>query len=85
MFQCLALPQEMTMSRMPEYPDTPLEQWQRAAARSAPGGDVGQLAWHTPEGIVIKPLYTAADTAGLAHTNTLPGFEPILRGPPATM
>jgi methylmalonyl-CoA mutase len=62
-----------------------LEAWRRAAAKSAPGGNVDALNWTTPDGIVVKPLYTAADTAELAHANTLPGFEPFLRGPQATM
>jgi methylmalonyl-CoA mutase len=62
-----------------------LEQWQRAAAKSAPGGDVAALDWLTPEGLRVKPLYTAADTAALPHTDTLPGFEPFVRGPQATM
>ena len=43
------------------------------------------LTWQTPEGIAVKPLYTAADLEGLEHVNTLPGFEPFLRGPRATM
>ena len=43
------------------------------------------LNWITPDGIAVKPLYTAADTANLAHADTLPGFEPYLRGPQATM
>ena len=34
---------------------------------------------------MIKPLYTAEDTAALPHANTLPGFEPFVRGPQATM
>ncbi len=59
--------------------------WLTAAAKSAPGGDVGNLNWTTPEGIVVKPLYTAADLEGLPHADTLPGFEPFLRGPQATM
>ena len=62
-----------------------IEQWAQAAAKSAPGGDVANLNWVTPEGITVKPLYTAADTAGLPHANTLPGFEPFIRGPQATM
>ena len=62
-----------------------LEDWQRAAARSAPGGDVDALNWTTPEGLVVKPLYTAADVQGLPHADTLPGFAPYLRGPQATM
>ncbi len=59
--------------------------WLRAAAKSAPGGNVDALNWTTPDGIVVKPLYTAADTAHLPYANTLPGFAPYVRGPQATM
>ncbi len=59
--------------------------WLRAAAKSAPGGNVDALNWTTPDGIVVKPLYTAADTAHLPFANTLPGFAPYVRGPQATM
>jgi methylmalonyl-CoA mutase len=62
-----------------------LADWAKAAAKSAPGGDVAGLDWVTPEGIRVKPLYTAADLQGLAHTDTLPGFAPFVRGPQATM
>ncbi|MDO8420487.1 MAG: methylmalonyl-CoA mutase family protein, partial [Rubrivivax sp.] len=72
-------------STPPEFAAATLEQWARAAARSAPGGDTTALDWVTPEGIRVKPLYTAADTAALPHADTLPGFEPFLRGPQATM
>ena len=68
-----------------EFAAASLEDWARAAAKSAPGGDVDALDWLTPDGIRVKPLYTAEDTAHLAHTNTLPGFEPFIRGPQATM
>jgi methylmalonyl-CoA mutase len=59
--------------------------WAQAAAKSAPGGRLEALNWITPEGIIVKPLYTAADLHGLPHTDTLPGFAPYLRGPQATM
>lgn len=62
-----------------------LPAWQKAAAKSAPGGRVDALDWVTPEGIRVKPLYTAADTRGLPYTDTLPGFAPFVRGPQATM
>ena len=62
-----------------------LAAWQKAAAKSAPGGQVDALNWVTPEGIVVKPLYTAADVQGLPHADTLPGFAPFVRGPQATM
>ena len=73
------------MSASNEFSPASLAQWEKAAAKSAPGGDVGALDWVTPEGITVKPLYTAEDTAGLPFANTLPGFEPFIRGPQATM
>ncbi|TMA32463.1 MAG: methylmalonyl-CoA mutase, partial [Deltaproteobacteria bacterium] len=39
----------------------------------------------TPDGLRIKPLYTAADLEGLAQIDTLPGVFPFVRGPRATM
>src|SRR6266576_5384423 len=62
-----------------------LAAWQKAAAKSAPGGDAGALTWITPEGITVKPLYTKADTESLPYADTLPGFAPFVRGPQATM
>ncbi|QQC64308.1 methylmalonyl-CoA mutase [Paraburkholderia ginsengisoli] len=35
--------------------------------------------------VPLKPLYTAADTAGLPFQDSLPGAEPYLRGPYETM
>jgi methylmalonyl-CoA mutase len=69
----------------PEFQTANLEAWAKAAAKSAPGGNLDALNWHTPDGITVKPLYTAADTQNLPYANTLPGFEPYLRGPQATM
>lgn len=68
-----------------EFQSADLDAWAKAAAKSAPGGDVNALNWQTPDGISVKSLYTAEDTASLPYTNTLPGFEPYLRGPQATM
>ena len=45
----------------------------------------GREPWTTAERIAVKPLYTAADVRGLPDADTLPGFEPFLRGPQATM
>ena len=68
-----------------EFQTATLAQWARAAAKSAPDGDLAALNWITPEGLTVKPLYTSADTADLQHADTLPGFEPFIRGPQATM
>ena len=62
-----------------------LDAWEKAAAKSAPNGDVEVLNWITSEGIAVKPLYTKADVADLPCTDTLPGFAPYTRGPQATM
>ena len=68
-----------------EFATADLQKWAQAAAKAAPGGDIQALHWTTPDGIDVKPLYTAADTANLPHTDSLPGFEPYIRGPQATM
>jgi methylmalonyl-CoA mutase len=75
----------MTEPKPTQSPAPNLDQWTKAAAKSAPGGDVNALNWHTPDGIAVKPLYTAADVQGLPHIDSLPGFAPYLRGPQATM
>ena len=73
------------MSDHPHLNSDSLDAWQKAAAKSAPGGQVEALTWLTPEGISVKPLYTAADVEDLLHADTLPGFAPFVRGPQATM
>ncbi len=74
-----------TQNSWPEFSAPSLEAWAKSAAKSAPNGDVNALGWQTPDDIQLKALYTAADTEGLPFANTLPGFEPFVRGPQATM
>ncbi|AJP71817.1 methylmalonyl-CoA mutase [Sphingomonas hengshuiensis] len=57
-----------------------LDHWSAAAAKEVKGRD---LTWHTPEGIAVKPLYTAEDVAGIDPG--LPGFAPFTRGVRASM
>ena len=59
--------------------------WAAAAEESLRGAPLESLNWHTPDSLVVKPLYTAQDLAGLPATDTLPGLEPFVRGPQATM
>ncbi|MBS7806964.1 methylmalonyl-CoA mutase [Variovorax sp. PCZ-1] len=73
------------MSKQDDFKAASLSDWEKAAIKSAPGGDLNALNWHTPDGIAVKPLYTAEDVKDLPHANTLPGFEPFIRGPQATM
>jgi methylmalonyl-CoA mutase len=56
--------------------------WQAAAAKETKGRD---LTWHTPEGIAVKPLYTAEDADGAGIDPGLPGFAPFTRGVRASM
>ena len=67
------------------YPETTLLQWAELAKKSLPDADLQRLNWETPDGITVKPLYTAKDVLDLPHIHTLPGFAPFLRGPQATM
>ena len=69
----------------PEFKSPEMQAWEKAAAKSAPAGNVDALGWNTPDDIKLKALYTAEDTKDLPFTNTLPGFEPFIRGPQATM
>ncbi|HEY7575322.1 MAG TPA: methylmalonyl-CoA mutase, partial [Thermoanaerobaculia bacterium] len=59
--------------------------WRELAARERKGADPDGLVWQTPEGLPVKPIYTAADVADLEFTDTVPGAFPFLRGPRATM
>ncbi|MBT6095466.1 MAG: methylmalonyl-CoA mutase [Rhodospirillaceae bacterium] len=70
----------MSASKTPD-----LQQWNDTATKELKGRSPEDLVWQTPEGIAIKPLYTAADLEDLESVDTLPGFAPFLRGPRATM
>ena len=70
------------MRRLPDFTQVPLEN----GAQSATGqwrADVP--TWDSPEGIAVKPLYTAADLADVDFLGTYPGIAPYLRGPYPTM
>ncbi len=58
---------------------TTYKDWQAAAAKEVKGKD---LTWQTPEGIAVKPLYTADDVTA---DPGLPGFAPFTRGVRASM
>ncbi len=80
---------------MPAFPDftrialdaratTDMEAW-RTSFLAETGRAPEDSLWLTPEMLEVKPLYTAADLAGLDHLDTLPGLAPFLRGPYPTM
>jgi len=78
------------MSRLPDFStiefdapaegsSSPLADW-----KALVGGRADQ-SWKTPEGIEVKPVYTAADLGPVTHLETMPGLPPFLRGPYSTM
>jgi len=60
-----------------------------AAAAAAHGYTAEQLDWHTPENIVVKPLYTGSDRDAVVAAgyplDSFPGAPPFIRGPYPTM
>jgi methylmalonyl-CoA mutase len=70
---------------MTDFPNKTLDDWKALAEKELRGKPLDGLTWQTPEGIDVKPLYTAEDTQDLPHMDSLPGFAPFKRGPKATM
>ncbi|NJP45362.1 methylmalonyl-CoA mutase [Actinacidiphila epipremni] len=64
--------------------DATEDRW-HAAVKEATGSSEADLVWETPEGIGVRPLYTARDLEGLDTLGTYPGIAPFLRGPYPTM
>jgi len=70
---------------MTKFEKKSLEDWQDLALKECKGKPLDALTWETPEGIAVKPLYTAMDLKDLEHLDSLPGMAPYVRGPKATM
>jgi methylmalonyl-CoA mutase len=66
------------MTLIPDFTKISLDAGATGAAKAAPPLTP---VWETPEGIAVKPVYTAADTKGLDFLETMPGIAPFLRGP----
>jgi methylmalonyl-CoA mutase len=70
---------------MADFPKKTPADWEKLAAKELRDKPLSSLDWMTPEGILVKPLYTAADLENLESVGSLPGFPPFTRGPKATM
>ncbi len=70
---------------MSKFPKKTLDDWRELALKECRGKPLEALTWETPEGIAVKPLYTAEDLKNLDHLDSLPGMAPFVRGPKATM
>jgi methylmalonyl-CoA mutase len=66
---------------LPDFTRVPLE----SDAAPAEGWVADVPTWDAPEGIGVRPLYTAADLADVDFLATYPGIAPYLRGPYPTM
>jgi methylmalonyl-CoA mutase len=60
-------------------------EWRELAAKELRGKKVEDLVWTTPEGLDVKPIYTAADLENLEIQNDQPGMMPFTRGVRGTM
>jgi len=70
---------------MNKFPKKTLDDWRQLALKESKGKPIETLTWETPEGISVKPLYTAEDLKHLEHLDSMPGMAPFVRGPKATM
>ena len=61
------------------------EKWKETAQSELKTDEIESLDWQTLEGIEVKPVYSSDDLMDLEHLDTMPGLEPFLRGPRATM
>ncbi|WP_197519666.1 methylmalonyl-CoA mutase [Pseudonocardia sp. HH130630-07] len=69
------------MTGIPDFTEVPL----RSATTPSTGWTGSAPTWDAPEGIGVRPLYTARDLDGLDFLGTYPGITPYLRGPYPTM
>ncbi len=69
---------------MADFPKPTLADWREQAQKELKDKPLEDLVWHTPEGIVVKPLYTHEEDSPRVSSD-LPGFAPYLRGPRSTM
>ena len=70
---------------MADFPKKTLADWEKLAAKELRERPLDDLTWMPPEGIAVKPIYTAADLEQIETVGSLPGFPPFTRGPKATM
>ena len=56
---------------MADFPNKTLADWEKLAAKELRERPLGDLTWMTPEGIAVKPLYTAADLEQLETLGSL--------------
>ena len=66
---------------MTEFPQTTYNDWRKLVEAELKGASFEEkMLTPTPEGITLRPLYTRADAANLAHVNTFPGLGNFGRG-----
>ncbi len=66
-------------------PKPNLKKWQQAFDKEVKQTGANAQDIQTGAGLTVKPLYTEEDLKPLHHIHSLPGMEPFLRGPRASM
>ncbi|MBI2521270.1 MAG: methylmalonyl-CoA mutase [Bdellovibrio sp.] len=62
-----------------------VDEWKKMAVKEYGSSSVEAMNTLTSEGITLRALYTEEDLHRLPHIHSLPGIEPFMRGPRATM
>ena len=75
----MSVQQGRDISLIPSFADVPF------ATTATPAREADDATWATPEGLDVKPRYSAGDLEGLEALDTFPGIAPFLRGPYPTM
>ncbi len=70
---------------MAEFKKGSAKAWQTLSEGELRGRSLEDLTWQTPEGIAVKPLYTAADLEAIGEQDQFPGIAPFTRGVRGTM
>ncbi|MBL4800316.1 MAG: methylmalonyl-CoA mutase [Emcibacter sp.] len=70
---------------MTDHKRKTITDWQTLVSKELRGKKLEDLTWNTPEGIDVKPLYTAEDVMDIPHIENLPGFFPFTRGVKGSM
>lgn len=68
-----------------EFPPVSYADWRKLVEAELKGAPFDKRMFtDTYEGIKLQPIYCRADTAGLPHVNSFPGFAPFVRGATAS-
>ena len=78
-------PSPVTGKLLAEFPPVSYADWRKLVEAELKGAPFDKRMFtDTYEGIKLQPIYCRADTVGLSHVNSFPGFAPYVRGATAS-